>query len=205
MHVSHSRIGALLCLYSLALLVSVFAGVRPAMAQEKAGDAALGTQPYDKYETPAFCGTACHMDFYQQWKQAMMSQATPHQWDEIEYFKLAVPHAEKDPKVAGVKAGCNGCHAPMAFLAGDVPPPKPEAGSRANESVSCDVCHTISGFEGDTPHNFNWVSEPGKVKYGRARRAGLARARDATDRRSSPRPRLLRHMPQRKETRTASG
>ena len=55
----------------------------------------------------------------------MMSQAYTHHWDEIEYFKLAVPHAEKDPKVAGVKAGCNGCHAPMAFLAGDVPPPKP--------------------------------------------------------------------------------
>ncbi|MCK7517300.1 MAG: hypothetical protein MZV64_06030 [Ignavibacteriales bacterium] len=46
--------------------------------------------------TPEFCGTSCHTDFYQQWKQAMMSQAYTHHWDEIEYFKLAVPHAEKD-------------------------------------------------------------------------------------------------------------
>ncbi len=131
-----------------------------------AGDDALGTQSYDKYDTPEYCGASCHTDFYRQWQDAMMSQAYTHHWDEIEYFKLAVPHAEKDSIVAGVKAGCNGCHAPLSFLAGDVPPPRPEEGSRANESVSCDVCHTITGFDGEIPHNFNWVSEPGKVKYG---------------------------------------
>jgi hypothetical protein len=135
--------------------------------QKKAGDEALGSRTYDQYDKPAFCGTSCHVDFYQQWKQSMMSQAYVHHWDEIEYFKLAVPHAEKDPKVAGVKAGCNGCHSPMAFLAGDVPPPRPEANSRANESVSCDVCHTITGFSGDTPYNFNYYSEPGRTKFGR--------------------------------------
>lgn len=137
-------------------------------AQTKAGADALGTRKYDEYKTPQFCGTSCHVDFYQQWQQAMMSQAYTHHWDEIEYFKLAVPHAEKDPIVAEVKAGCNGCHAPISFLVGDVPPPKPEMKSRANESVSCDLCHTISGFAGDTPFNFNYMSNPGdgKTKYG---------------------------------------
>jgi len=139
----------------------------PLVAQNPvAGDQALGTKTYDQFAKPEFCGTSCHVDFYQQWRQAMMSQAYTHAWDEIEYFKLAVPHAEKDPKVAGVKAGCNGCHTPMAFLAGDVPPLKPEANSRANESVSCDVCHTVTGYAGDVPHNFNFVSDPGTVKYG---------------------------------------
>ena len=81
----------------------------------------------------------------------MMSQAYTHHWDEIEYFELAVPHAEKDEVVAGVKAGCNGCHAPVSFLAGDTPPPLPAENSRANESVPCDLCHTVTGFEGDLP------------------------------------------------------
>ncbi len=133
--------------------------------QVKTSDEALGTRKYDDFQKPAFCGTSCHNDFYQQWKQAMMSQAYTHHWDEIEYFNLAVPHAEKDKVVEGVKAGCNGCHSPIAFLAGDVPPPRPEKNSRANESVSCDVCHTINGFAGDTPHNFNYISNPGKTKY----------------------------------------
>ena len=135
-------------------------------AQVKVGDEALGTKKYDDFQVAKFCGTSCHTDFYQQWKQAMMSQAYTHHWDEVEYFKLAVPHAEKDPIVAGVKAGCNGCHTPIAFMAGDVPPPKPAEMSMANESVNCDVCHTITGFQGDVPHNFNFVTESGKIKNG---------------------------------------
>jgi hypothetical protein len=143
----------------LVLLTATAAGAVPA------GDAALGTRSADDYEKPTVCA-ACHDDFYRQWEQSMMSQAYTHHWDEIEYFGLAVPHAERDEKVAGVKAGCNGCHAPIAFLSGDVPPPRPGEGSRADEGVSCDLCHSITGFEGDTPYNFNWISEPGRLKQG---------------------------------------
>jgi hypothetical protein len=125
----------------------------------------LGEFRYDDFKTPEFCGTSCHIDFFQQWKQTMMSQAYTHEWDEIEYFKLAVPHAEKDEKVAEVKAGCNGCHSPIAFVAGDVPPPIPSKNSRANESVSCDVCHSITGYSGNTPYNFNYIMKPGKTKF----------------------------------------
>lgn len=134
-------------------------------SQVKTGSNALGIFKYEDFEKPDYCGIACHGNFYRQWQQAMMSQAYTHHWDEIEYFKLAVPHAEKDPKVAEVKAGCNGCHTPKAFLSGDVPPARPEKNTRANESVSCDVCHTVTGFSGDIPHNFNFISQPGKKKY----------------------------------------
>ncbi|NMB81504.1 MAG: hypothetical protein GYA14_06770 [Ignavibacteria bacterium] len=129
------------------------------------GQSKLGSFKYDDFKKPEYCGSSCHTDFYQQWKQAMMSQAYTHEWDEIEYFELAVPHAEKDEKVAEVKAGCNGCHSPIAYLAGDVPPPLPKMNSRANESVSCEVCHSITGFSGDTPYNFNYIMNPGKTKY----------------------------------------
>jgi hypothetical protein len=151
--------------FAIVFMAVLFLGLTISQAQ-KAGDQALGTRKYEDFQTPKFCGTSCHTDIFQQWVQTMMSQAYTHHWDEIEYFKLAVPHAEKDSIVADVKAGCNGCHAPIAFLAGDVPPPLPSKNSRANESVACDLCHTVTGFAGDTPHNFNWISEPGKTKYG---------------------------------------
>jgi len=134
-------------------------------AEDKFGDDALGTRKYEDFERPRACAS-CHRDFFQQFRQAMMSQAYTHHWDEIEYFELAVPHAEREPKVAGVKAGCNGCHAPISFLAGDVPPPRVKEKSRANESVSCDVCHTIKGKGPGTPFNFSYISSPGKTKYG---------------------------------------
>jgi nitrate/TMAO reductase-like tetraheme cytochrome c subunit len=145
---------------ALLALPTLAAGPEPA-----AGDAALGTRRYEDYERPEACA-GCHVDIARQHEQAMMSQAYTHAWDEIEYFELAVPHAEKEPKVAGVKAGCNGCHAPLAFLAGDVPPKPPAARTRANESVSCDVCHTIVARAGDPSVNYDWVSRPGKVKQG---------------------------------------
>ena len=151
---------------AFAAIVILFFVIAVGQEVVKVGDEALGTRKYDDFQKPTVCGTSCHVDIYQQWTQAMMSQAYTHHWDEIEYFQLAVPHAETDPVVAGVKAGCNGCHTPMAFLAGDVPPPKPEKNSRANESVSCDICHTITGFKGEVPHNFNFISQPGKTKYG---------------------------------------
>ncbi len=150
-------------IFSIVILLMPFcilSGQEP-----KAGAELHGLISYDSFDEPDFCG-ACHIDIYQQWNQSMMAVAYTHHWDEIEYFKLAVPHAEKKPKVAEVKDGCNGCHTPMAFVAGDTPPPLPEEGSRANESVSCDVCHTITGFKGDVPYNFNYVIEPGPTKLG---------------------------------------
>ncbi|MBN1825554.1 MAG: hypothetical protein JW958_04745 [Candidatus Eisenbacteria bacterium] len=129
------------------------------------GEEAYNTKSYDDYEKPAAC-RSCHTDLFRQWEQSMMAQAFTHHWDEIEYFGLAVEHAKRDPIAAKAEPGCNGCHTPIAYLAGDTPPPRPEKNSRANESVSCDVCHTVSGYAGDTPFNFNWISTPGRTKYG---------------------------------------
>jgi hypothetical protein len=151
---------------TLIILILLLVSSAAISQNTKGGDDAKGIFKYENFQKPDECGSSCHTDFYAQWKQMMMSQCYTHQWDEIEYFKLAVPHSEKEPKVAGVKAGCNGCHAPVSFMTGDVPPPKPEANSRANESVSCDVCHTVTGFVGDTPFNFNFISNPGNKKYG---------------------------------------
>ncbi len=149
--------------FRLVLLVLVAALLLAFAAADKSSGE--GSFTYDDFKTPVYCGAACHNLFYVQWQQSMMSQAYVHHWDEIEYFDLAVPHAERDEKVAEVKAGCNGCHTPLAYLAGDVPPPRPSENSRANEAVSCEVCHNITGFTGDTPFNFNYIMDPGHTKY----------------------------------------
>ncbi len=156
------------CCFCGALLVLLMLPVGIVYGQEGkvVGTHSEGKLSYEDYDTPDYCGSSCHVDIYRQWEQAMMSKAYTHHWDEIEYFKLAVPHAEMDEEVAEVRAGCNGCHSPLAFLAGDIVPPHPEEGSRANESVSCDVCHTITGFEGTIPFNYNWITRPGDVKVG---------------------------------------
>ncbi|MFO7933710.1 MAG: multiheme c-type cytochrome [Bacteroidales bacterium] len=120
---------------------------------------------YDDFQTPRYCNQ-CHNLFHNQWDQALMSDAYNHHWDEIEYFELAVPHTENDTSMdKEVHEGCNGCHTPMAYLAGDMPPPDPKTNPRANESVSCEVCHLITGYTGDTSYNHNYIIEPGDTKY----------------------------------------
>lgn len=152
-------------LFRISLSASLLIGALVATSfATTGGDAKQGTRNYDDYESPKVC-LQCHDLIYGQWDQAMMSKSFTHKWDEVEYFDLAVEHGKAVPKFSPVADGCNGCHAPLAWMAGDIPTKRPGL-SRADESVSCDICHTITGFEGEIPVNFNWVSDPGKLKRG---------------------------------------
>jgi nitrate/TMAO reductase-like tetraheme cytochrome c subunit len=124
-----------------------------------------GQFQYENFKKPRQC-RPCHMEIYQEWEQSVMSQSFTHHWDDVEYFKLALPHALKLDKVAGVKGGCIACHGPLAFLTGDIPPKPPAAGTRANEGVSCEICHSITGSTEKEPFNFSYTIQPGKVKLG---------------------------------------
>ena len=120
---------------------------------------------YKDFETAKKC-RSCHPGTYEQWSQAMMSQAYTHHWDEIEYFDLAVPHAEAKPELKDPVDGCNGCHTPLAFMGGkQFPPPRPSENSMANESVSCEACHLIQSSQTDPPFNFSYLIRPGMTKY----------------------------------------
>ncbi len=127
--------------------------------------AEMGQFRYKDFKKPTKCGT-CHRGIYQEWKASMMAHSFSHRWDEVEYFQLALRHAQKEPKVAGVKAGCVACHSPLAFLAGDIPPKPVAAETRANEGVSCEVCHNIRGTTEAEPYNFSFIIKPGKTKVG---------------------------------------
>ncbi|MFN8241513.1 MAG: multiheme c-type cytochrome [Bacteroidales bacterium] len=127
---------------------------------------------YKDFESSKKCAS-CHTNVYQQWKQSMMSQAYTHHWDEIEYFDLAVGHSKAKPEIKDVIDGCNGCHSPLAFMGGrQFPPPRPSENSMANESVSCEVCHLVTGAQTDPPYNFSYQVSPGSTKYA-ARKPGV--------------------------------
>ncbi len=127
-----------------------------------------GKYPFKAFEKASKCKT-CHPGIYQQWSQAMMSQAYTHHWDEIEYFDLAEAHAAAVPQLRDAVDGCNGCHTPLAYMNGKFPPPRPSENSMANESVSCEVCHLIQDTHSNPPVNYSYVMNPGETKYsGRA-------------------------------------
>lgn len=150
-------------LFLAAAIIALLAGVSAYTAGT--GSGLKGSHPYNSFERPEKC-RQCHPQLYYQWKNAMMSQSFTHHWDEIEYFDVAVPHAQRDPSFKEAVEGCNGCHAPLAYIAGDLPPKRPAMKTRANESVSCDLCHVISGYDEDKLYNFSYSVSPGRTKYG---------------------------------------
>ena len=87
----------------------VFTGLMVISMFLRAEEGLLGSRKYGDYEKPQTC-QSCHTDIYYQWDQAMMSKSYTHHWDEIEYFDLAVAHAQKVPELKPVVDGCNGCH-----------------------------------------------------------------------------------------------
>lgn len=130
-----------------------------------------GRYRFKDFESSKKCRT-CHPAVYEQWSQAMMSQAYTHHWDEIEYFNLAVAHADARPELKDVVDGCNGCHTPLAYMGSPLPPPRPSENSMANESVSCEVCHLIQSATSDPPFNYSYFIEPGMTKYS-GRKSGV--------------------------------
>ncbi|MFW5862635.1 MAG: multiheme c-type cytochrome [Spirochaetota bacterium] len=149
----------------LMAALCVLVGGIVAAATFKTGDALHGLYKYKDFQKATYC-RQCHVEIYYQWKKSLMAQAFTHEWDEIEYFDMAVEHAKRNPKFKDAVDGCNGCHAPFSYMAGDTPPPRPEKRSMANEGVSCDVCHTINHFNEDKLYNYSYHSSPGRKKYG---------------------------------------
>jgi len=129
------------------------------------GRAGKGSYPYESFDSSKKCAP-CHREIYNQYQRSAMAKSQALPWDQAEYFKLALPHIRLESKVAPVEAGCINCHAPLASLAGDIPPPPAGKANPKADGVSCDLCHTIVGFGGDVPVNGNFVVNPGRVKYG---------------------------------------
>jgi len=143
----------------------IFLAIFFALAPFIGNCAEIGSFQYKNFKQPKRCGI-CHREIYQEWQQSLMAQCFTHEWDQAEYFKLALPHALKLKKVSGVKAGCIACHSPVTFLSGDIPPRPAEAKTRANEGVSCEVCHNITGTTEKIPFNFSFIIKPDGVKQG---------------------------------------
>ncbi|MFW5832000.1 MAG: hypothetical protein ACOCVA_07090, partial [Prolixibacteraceae bacterium] len=67
---------SLIFLGVLAFFVLFNAGFK--LSSEEDGDK-KGAFKYKDFQTPEYC-QGCHNQFYQQWSQAMMSQAYTHHW-----------------------------------------------------------------------------------------------------------------------------
>jgi hypothetical protein len=151
------------------MLLLLLAPLPVAAAEEEPGKKQAfmtkGRHPYSDLEPSDRC-LSCHRKIYRQYQTSAMARAQILPWDQAEYFQILLPHVRGNPELKGLEDACIRCHAPAAYLAGDVPPPPKGKANPKADGVTCDVCHTMTGVMGDRPYNGNYRVEPGTVKYG---------------------------------------
>lgn len=151
---------------SLILLSTLFASSLSGCSDTSQGKAVYqGMYTYDDFNSPDTCGS-CHQQIYSDWSKSLMATNYVQQWKHIEYFDLAYAQSQQVDEVAGVASGCIQCHGPLAFLSGDIPPAPASAGTRVNEGVSCEICHSMTGSYEEIPFNFSAIMNLGDTKYG---------------------------------------
>jgi hypothetical protein len=102
---------------------------------------ALPEIPSDRFESSQGCG--CHAGLLGQWRVSMHAKALT---DPLYLLKLK----EADEATNGALGPfCNGCHAPIAVMAGELTGIDQSMVSAAGvEGVSCDFCHQVTGTDG---------------------------------------------------------
>ncbi|MDX1285076.1 MAG: multiheme c-type cytochrome, partial [Draconibacterium sp.] len=165
---------------TIYILLTLIAGAVSAQTKEVLKQQAKNqVKPYRYFEDPKVC-EGCHVDKFKRWNVSQHSRAFTGDFFQKQFYDLVLASETFAPEVANVKEGCIGCHAPSAFLAGELVPPrvtnpdnfwKKGDGdlSMADRGVFCDFCHTISHFKNEPPFNFDYVSDATEAvdsKYG---------------------------------------
>ncbi|MFQ5646559.1 MAG: multiheme c-type cytochrome [bacterium] len=115
---------------------------------------------YDGFSKAQVCQEKCHDMIYGEWKDSVHANA------------YRDPFYQRMARLASRETGgksdkyCIRCHAPVASLAGLVPPVDGRNMTDvAKEGITCDFCHTVTGFQGHEPGNGLYLSTPGNTKY----------------------------------------
>lgn len=118
---------------------TIAAAIIIAMVPSVAG--ALPSMPSSKFGPSAGCG--CHATLVAQWQQSMHAKALT---DPLFVLKLKEAEAATGGALGPY---CNGCHAPIAVMAGELTSVDQSRVSKTGaEGITCDFCHQVRGTEG---------------------------------------------------------
>jgi len=115
---------------------------------------------------PSQTCAGCHARTFEQHAESHHESSFRNPIFQAQYFEELLPRASRDPALVEEAKSCTACHAPVAwafqrrYFTGEMPTDPSLSG------VTCDLCHTISGFQGPTPRNGNFISAPSDKKLG---------------------------------------
>lgn len=115
---------------------------------------ALPSMPSSLFETSTGCG--CHAALLEQWRGTMHQQALT---DPLYLYKLEEALAATDGALGPY---CNGCHSPIAVMAGELAGMDQSKVSAAGmEGVTCTYCHFMTGTSEPPGNTSGTVADDG--------------------------------------------
>ena len=117
------------------------------------------------YWPSAVCAR-CHVRAFEQHLRSRHETSFTSPLFQAQYFEQLLPAASRDAELAAEARTCTACHAPVAFAYARDRATSAVVSDPSLTGVTCDLCHTISGFVGPAPQNGNFISTPSDVKLG---------------------------------------
>jgi hypothetical protein len=117
------------------------------------------------YWPSSTCG-GCHPRTLDQQLQSHHERSFTNPIFQSQYFEMVLPRASREPELASEARSCTACHAPVAFASAWGTATRAMEADPSMSGVTCDLCHTIRGVEGQEPVNGNFLSSPNDVKFG---------------------------------------
>ena len=117
------------------------------------------------YEPDVMC-RGCHAEIYAQHSQSLHAKSFSNPLFQAQYFDEVLPRMRRDEGIQAEGKTCIACHSPLDYLTRSLLL-KREQSDPARANVTCDFCHTVTGFRGQSPGNGNFISAPNQsVKLG---------------------------------------
>ncbi|HSM93878.1 MAG TPA: multiheme c-type cytochrome [Anaeromyxobacteraceae bacterium] len=121
---------------------------------------------------PSATCAGCHRSQVEQHFQSHHERSFTSPLFQAQYFEMVLPRASRDPAIAADARNCTACHSPVSYANERSLATSAGVTDPSLAGVTCDLCHTIVGYDGKLPQNGNFVVSPGPIKYGPYRKGG---------------------------------
>ncbi len=149
-------------LYATMVFVSFFPGCASARRQPSLDEFSAGTKGFWATST---CG-GCHNQIVAEHMQSSHERSFTNPVFQAQYGQDLLPKAAANADLYAEAQQCISCHEPITFATEG---PKVIALGDINfemNGVTCDICHTITGYRAPEPRNGNYVIVPSETKLG---------------------------------------
>ena len=157
---SFIRLGSLLCV-AVGLEMLLIANVSDPQAGKPASPV---TQTKGFWRTSTCRG--CHDQIVAQHLASSHEISFTNPAFQAQYQQDLLPKAATDPRLSVEARECIACHEPVTYATNGPRPLSLQAIDPEMNGVTCDICHSMTGYRGAKPQNGNYVIEPSDRKLG---------------------------------------